>query len=287
MQKCRILLYGLLLASFFVSYIVIAKAEKKPEYVGIDEGVTYIWKTEFDKGPLEDYYEDLGKTETEAELEADEDFDLMDWNEKDEGRKIYIVDIREEKEDSVGTEEYDRVKFIYNMYKTKDINDPEAWKKMEKYETSKIFEPDEELYSAFIPYTMGLSAFFLPKNLKFYKIVNEIEDSVDDTGDEDRLSIDTTKRTYFFAQQEVGITTEYNNEYSSEVEDFGSISKYTTNWILYYYEFSYDGDVIARFELDTIGGTYLRENWWWMVLLAGAICIVMIILIIIIKVKKR
>ena len=85
MKKTKFLLFGLLLASMLIPYISVVHAKKKPKYVGISEGDTFIWNTEFDKGPLEDYYMDdyneYGITEETAEEWANDDFRYYHWDE--------------------------------------------------------------------------------------------------------------------------------------------------------------------------------------------------------------
>jgi len=287
----KAIFFVLIIVSLLLPFVAMAQAQKVPKYVGIKEGTTYTWKTEFDDGPLADYYEDLGLPADVAEAAAENDFDNYELSTKTEAWKIYIVDLYPEVEEDVwGTGvKYDRVKYVYNWYKTKDATDPDAWKKVEKYDTSKIYEPDEDLYRHFVDIEWGIDAFFLPKRLHFEDIVDHIDETYENDKDDDNhdAAISTVKTQFFLQKKIVGITTEWNWKLTSDMESFESISKYTDDGILYYYEWTYDGDIIEKLELDTIGGTYLIENFWWIALVAGAVIVAVIVVVIVIIVKKK
>ena len=289
----------MLLITLFVPYVAVAQGQfiagDKPNYVGVNEGQTYIWRTEFDKGPLEDYYEDSGYSEALAELAADSEFDWYRWSSKTEAWKIYVVEIKDEKEADLGGKKVDRVKFIYNWYKSKYREDPDAWRKIDKYETWTIYEPDEELYEGIawdLEHGPGNYHLFLPRGLHLEDIVDEIDEDIEDMGWDDSYDagIDEVKVRYFFREKVVGIETQYNYKDTSQVEEFESISKYNDDGILYYYEYTYDGDIIAKYELEfmgIMGAEFITENWWWIVLAAGAAVVVVIVLVIVLVVKKK
>ncbi|MFX1394560.1 MAG: hypothetical protein ACFFAH_13425 [Promethearchaeota archaeon] len=136
--------------------------------------------------------------------------------------------------------------------------------------------------------------FFIPKGLDFDEIVDEVDEHIEGEipAIDNYYSVSTEDVNQFFQNKEVGlesnlefIPTSYT--YVSKPEDFDSTIKFTDDGIMYYYEWSYDGDTIAKFELDTIGGIYLIENWWWIALIAAGIVILVIVIVILIKIKRK
>ncbi|HEY0090369.1 MAG TPA: hypothetical protein VGB37_16085 [Candidatus Lokiarchaeia archaeon] len=127
--------------------------------------------------------------------------------------------------------------------------------------------------------------FFVPKNLKWDDVAGDSDEYLEDENMDDEYSVSSAKVDYFFQKKEVGI--KLNREFTDKREDFDSTTKYTENGVLYYYEWTYDGDTIAKFELDSIGGVYLIENWWWIALIAGAVIIAVIIIVVVIAKKRR
>ena len=101
MKYSKIILFGLLVITLLIPFASIAHAAKTPGYVGIKEGQTYIWTTEFDAGPWEDYYEDRGYTEENAEKEAWDDMELREWEEEVTEWKLTIYDIWDERDQLV------------------------------------------------------------------------------------------------------------------------------------------------------------------------------------------
>ena len=67
--------------------------------MGIKEGDTFIWNTEFDKGPLEDYFVDTGDTEEDAERFANIYFRAWHIDEDYEAWKMVIHKIGDEGDD--------------------------------------------------------------------------------------------------------------------------------------------------------------------------------------------
>jgi len=291
MNVKKAIFFGIILISFLLPFVALAHAQKVPNYVGIKEGTTYTWKTEYDDDPLATYYEDSGYTEDAAKLEAEGDFKIWEWSTKTVGRKVYIVDFYEESEEDMGSHKYERVKYVYNEYKTKDLADNDAWKKVEKYDTDKIYESSEHLYEGAVSLVWGdgLQLYFIPKNLHLDDIADMRQDDIDANNWDREYDADcsTIKTQYFLQKKVVGISTEWNWKDNSNTESFESISKYNDDGILYYYEWTYDGDVIEKLELDTIGGTYLIENWWWIAIIAVAAIIAVIIIVIVVIVKKK
>ncbi|MFX0186917.1 MAG: hypothetical protein ACFE8A_04175 [Candidatus Hodarchaeota archaeon] len=302
MKVSKILVYGMLMVSLLMPYIAVGYAADKPRYLGVSEGQEVIWKTEFDKGPLEDYFEDIGLSELVAEQNADTFFSWYDWDDDVEAWKIYVEDIRDEKEsdwDDITNrlddeDDVKHVKILVNMYETEDLSDAEAWDDFDKLESYTIYEAEEIVYAEIALHGLqdilgiGLYQFVVPKNLKWNKIVNEIDDWLDDNNLEDTRAVDDVEVNYFFQDKGVGIKTNREST-TAGVEDFDSETRYTDDGILYYYEYEYDGDTIAKFELSILGQSlvYTLENWWWITLIVVAAIIGVIILIIVIKKKRK
>lgn len=299
MKISKIVLYGLLMVSLLVPYIAVAQAAT-PKYLGVSEGQEVIWKTEFDKDPLEDYYEDSGYSELAAEDAADDDFDDRDWDVDVVGWKIYIEDIRDEHDtDVVGLwtgedeDDVDYVKILVNMYETEDLSDPDAWDDFDKLESYKIWSPEEVAYAEFALYGMlmdgkGMYVFIIPKKLNFRSLVNLMDDGIERNNLEDEWSVGDVEVNYFFQEKKVGIKTNVESTLAN-VEDFDSESRYTDDGILYYYEYEYDGDTIAKYELSMVGQSlvYTIENWWWITLIVVAAIVGVIILVIVIRKKRK
>jgi len=322
MKLSKILMFSFVLLCFILPYITIAQAADKPGYVGVNEDQEIIWNTEFDKGPLEDYAEDLGY----AEGKPRDDFvaGLWDPSEFDDDAvkwKVIVKDISEEKDTDydgnfIDVKDIDYVKLTIAIY---DQEEGEEWDDVDKSEKYKLYDSEEELYADQViesmdDYGFGLGSltvtsaplapidrsvewpcFFVPKRLKLDDICEEIDDEVE--GDislynrDDKYDIGAEDVDYFFRKKDVGLTTS-REALSTEtlfgpVEEFDSVIKFTDEGIMYYYEWSYDGDTIAKFELDSIGGVYLVENWWWIALIAGAIIIGVIIIVVVIAAKRR
>jgi len=221
------------------------------------------------------------------------------------------------------SEEFNQVKFVYSLYYTKDKTDAEAWKKIHTLETDTIWEPDAELYGNMaynnlydgrefydstthsyftIGYTMAVNSMdgndpwlIAPKNLKWNKVSSEANTLLEDNHLDDDATVASAKHNYFFQKKNVGLESDcefYSDgpltyDFPTSAGSIGCEMKFTDDGILYYYNLNYDGKTIAQFELDTIGGVYLIENWWWMALIAGAVILGVIIIIVIIAVKRR
>lgn len=311
MKYSKIILFGLLVITLLIPFASIAHAAKTPGYVGIKEGQTYTWTTEFDAGPLEDYYEDRGKTKEDAEEEAWEDLEWFEWEEEVTEWKLTIHYIRSEDDvyivdewDSIA-DEYDYVKYIYTL-KEYD-GDVDWWRKIEDYQTAYLLEPDEEFWAKkYCSFRYGVRfssskadhifpALFVPKNLDWDEVARWMEKPLSPREEEDYYKAKEIKIQHFLGKKQVGLYTERDRsdfypEYEKDLDTFETISKYNDDGILYYYEYTYDGDIIAKFELKGMMGYYgyIIENWWWMSLIAGAMFVgVIILIVVIIKLKKR
>jgi len=278
-----------LISLFLVPIISTALAAEKPSYVGFNDDQRIIWNTAFDQGPLQNYYEDAGATEELAELLAEAEFDAYGWSEKTKAFKLYIIEIKDEKEVHISGEDYDTLRYIASIYKTKDPSDPEAWKKVEENKRYELLEPDEELYGKMFGLEHGFMFLVIPKNLRYGAVIEEWEDDIDDYNLDDShdAAVGVVKLQYFLSKKSVGISTEWNDKTTDDTDSFESISKYTDDGILYYYEFTYAGDTIAKIELETLGGTYFIENWWWIAIIAGIAVIVVVVIVVIVIIRKR
>ncbi|TFG22113.1 MAG: hypothetical protein EU529_11550 [Promethearchaeota archaeon] len=311
MKYSKIILFGLLVITLLIPFASIAHAAKTPGYVGIKEGQTYTWTTEFDAGPLEDYYEDIGETKEEAEEDAWNVMESREWEEEVVEWKLTIQEIRKEDDlyfvdpDESLADEYEYVKYVYSL---KELDgDVWHWRTIDTYQTAKIFEPDEELWgkefmsfifgvSTFNPYRADLSypSLVVAKNLDWDEVARWMEKPLYPR-EKDYYKAKEIKIQHFLDKKQVGLYTELdtsygNPQYEKDIDTFESISKYNDDGILYYYEVTYDGDIIAKFELKGMMGNYvyIYENWWWMALVAGAAVVgVIILIVVIIKLKKR
>ncbi|TFF97957.1 MAG: hypothetical protein EU540_08360 [Promethearchaeota archaeon] len=137
--------------------------------------------------------------------------------------------------------------------------------------------------------------FFIPKNLDFDDIADDCDEWIEDYGFigqyggilEDHVSVGAPDVNYFFKDKEVGLWT--NVEFLGDVEEFDSEIRFNNDGIMYYYEWTYDGDIIAKFELTQWGfsAVYITENWWWIALIAGAVIVGLIVLIVYIIIRKK
>ncbi|MFX1453294.1 MAG: hypothetical protein ACFFCM_20840, partial [Promethearchaeota archaeon] len=83
MKFNKIILFGLLLLSLLIPFVSLAHAAEVPGYVGVKAGQTYVWDTEFDAGPYEDFLEDIGYTDEEdIEYEAWDYLEDLEWEEE-------------------------------------------------------------------------------------------------------------------------------------------------------------------------------------------------------------
>jgi len=310
MKISKILMFSFLLLCFVLPYITIAYAAEKPKYVGVSEGQEIVWNTLFDKDPVEEYFEDLGYTDEETiDNTVDLWFDSLSWDDDVVAWKVIVNDIRKEDDEdfhgSVTSEkDVNFVKVEVGIYETEDKSDASAWDDIDKVEKLKLYEREDQVFIS-IAYTgcvdqgaLGLyfytsdlipqpewPMFFTPKNLKWDDVAGDCDEEIEDRKLDEKYSVGSADVDYFFQKKTVGL--EMNEEGSGNIEDFDAVMKYTGEGILYYYEYSYDGEPIAKFELDTIGGVYLIENWWWIALIAGAVIIAVIVIIVVVASKRR
>ncbi|TFG23699.1 MAG: hypothetical protein EU529_06610 [Promethearchaeota archaeon] len=348
MKVSKAILYGLLIVSLLLPYIAVGHAAQ-PNYLGVNENQEFIYNTEFDNGPLEDYFEDWGVTDPETrDRYADAIFDQLEFDDDIVSWKVFVDDIKDDDdtdydgaiddEDDVGY-----VKTKINIYEKEEEGD---WEDLDKSESFKIWEGEEIVYSDYllasfadqlIPYTtpsgtqtfipvqlgMGLyyysitkqftptgpvmqdpfdwvvspewPMFFAPKNLDYDDVADDCDEWIEDRGYvsdygtnlEDRVSVGAPDVNYFFRDRDVGLWT--NVELIGDFEEFDSEIRFNNDGIMYYYEWTYDGDIIAKFELTQWGfsAVYITENWWWIALIAGAVIIGLIVLVVYIIIRKK
>ena len=313
MKKSKILLFGLLVITLLIPFIASAKAADIPGYVGVKAGQTYVWDTEFDGGPYEDYYEAFGITD--KDLLENYAFIRMEWHEWEEEVtqwKLNIYDISEGKDEDItapGASIADEYQYVRIDYTLKEYDgDVGYWRRIESYETGHLWESDEEFWGKLLlDFEEGIyfassngkgdnnyPALIVPNDLDWDQVARVMVDQYKYGSKEDAYTADEVEIQYFLGDKDVGIKTEYDPafiwpQFEDELETFESISKYNDDGVLYYYEFTYDGDIIAKFELKGMLGynTFITENWWWMAIVAGAACVGVIILICVIKGKRK
>jgi len=343
MKVSKTILYGLLMVTLLVPYMAIGHAAT-PKYLGVSEDQVFEWKTEFDKGPLEDIFEDYGITEEKTiDRYTGAIFDLLEFDEDVVSWKVVVTDIRDDddKDYDGAIEDEDDVGYVKIRLDIYEKEEGEDWEDLDKSESYKIWEGEEIVYSDYllasfveqrIPFTtelgnpatlwlelgMGLyyydinkldpieqdpfdwvvapewPMFFAPKNLDYDDVADDCDEWIEDRGYvsnyggalEDHVSVGTVDVDYFFKSKDVGLKT--NIEFNSQFEEFDSEIKYTDDGVMYYYEWEYDGDTIAKFELSMFdqGLEYELENWWWISLIVVAAIVGILILIIVIKKKK-
>ena len=285
---------------------------KPPGYVGFKEGDIYVWDTEFDEKPVEEWYEDIGYIDKDTiEIIAKNYIEWYDWELDVTQWKLIIHDIRKEDDDYIVipsdsiADEYNYVKFVYTL-KEYDA-DAGWWRKMENYQRGYLIEPDEEYWAKRLcDFWDGIyflskgdhnyPALVVPKNLDWDEVARWMEKPLTPREeDEGYYRAKEIKIQHFLDKKQVGLYTERHfgdvyPAFEKELDTFETIYKYNEDGILYYYEYTYDGDIIAKFELKEMFGyyTYIYENWWWLSLIAGAMVVgIIILIVVIIKLKKR
>ena len=288
-----ILLFCLLMIPGITPFIPSGHAVNKPNYVGFNEGQEFIWLTQFDKDPYQDYLEDLGVPKDWAENYTDYIFDMNDWDDDAVAWRIYIIEyIEKDDDDWTGTTDDDEddveyLRFKYSIWEADDLGAPDPWDAIDRNEKSRLYEPEEVVYSDMAYWGDGLSLLFVPKGLNWDKIKSNLNDYYEDQDIDDRYDASTEDVMFFFMNKEVGlkVTEESNNK---DVDDFECIAKYTSDGIAYYLEWSYDGDPIYIFELSTFGFSmvFLIENWWWITLIIVGAVVALVVVIIVLKKRK-
>lgn len=253
----------------FLPLIYSASAyDDKEWYVGINENDTYIYLITMDEGPYEDFLETLGFTD--AAIDAI--IDSMDLDEDYEAYKIYILKIKEEDKYS----SYEGVQYYYNTYVTENRagND---WELQGHNIRAIIFKytDQKQLYKGSVNGEvygpMGLISFFIGNDVNWKELANEVNDKFEDRySKRDGGAKRINNGIFTFCKPDTfGITY---------LEKFRSKSIYSSQGVLTYYEWSYDGDIIMKLELETA----LFVEYWLIILIIAGVAVV----IVIISIKK-
>ena len=293
MNRKKVFYFLFLWGLFLLPLVNFAVAQ--PSYVGINEGESYEWNTSFHKGPYEDYLVDFGFSEAYAENLTDFIFDSLGIDTDIDGWRVYITEIQSKKEYNYAGGEYDGVNYIYNFYERKEGGD---WEREEYNKRAVIMEYDLYLYLLNIDFEEGKGFFppgitpfdmklwFTPTDTNWRRIASNIDYLYQQYyyGDGEA---DTEYCTYFFIQEDCGMSTSMNSEYNSQMKEFGSVVRYTHEGVLLHYEWTYDGHIIMEIDLE---GSFLRENSWWLIPLIVIIIVLVIIpvtIVSIVMVRKK
>jgi len=280
MKMSKILPVYLIMSILFLPFISFAAAAKKPGFVGINEGQYYIWKTTFDKDPYEEYLKDAGYTEAQIETQVDALFDENNWDKDIEGWKIYIIEIEEEMDFYYKRDEVYYVPYLYNFYETEDLQ-ANDWERKQHNARAELIEYDKYYYLDNTGWSTGFSFLFIDKKVDWGELADKLEDNMDAwnaKGDADDES-----RFYYYREVGCGISTEFEPEDTSDTEDFESVSRYNNDGVLIYYEWTYDGEIIAQIEIDY---RFLYE-YGSIILIIGTGVVGLLVVIIIIRTTKR
>ncbi len=277
----KILCFFLIFSAIFNPFCIRSvQGASKPGYVGIDVNDVLVWKVAVDDDPFEDYLED-SKMYTEGEIDNITDLLFSDSMDEDvKGWKMAILDIKSEKEFSYDGGVIDGVIYRLNWYTTEDYEKKE-WGDFELNARGGIASYEKDFYAWRSNSFMGLFYMIVANNIKWDKVVAELNEELDDEydGDEEEGSASTVKSLY----EEVGISIIINED-GEEYEDFKAISKFNDDGVLMYYEWSYDGEPIIILELD---GQFFHENWEVIVIVAQVIGVLAVAIVVIKKIRAN
>ncbi len=298
MNRKKVFYFLFLWGLFLLPLVNFAVAQ--PSYVGIDEEDSYEWNTSFHKSPLEDYWIDLGYSVTYAENITDFFFNALDIDTDVDGWRVYITEIESEDDYSYAGNEIGGVHYIYNFYVREDGGD---WKRKEHNGRAEIMEYDIYLYLAFTWADMGffptwlnpldlkelfpfdMKLWFTPTNTNWRRIADNVDYLYQHYHGDGEAN--TEYCTSYFIQEDCGMSTSWNPEYNSQIEEFGSVVRYTSDGVLLHYEFTYDGRIIMEIDLEQ---SFLYENSWWLIPLIVIVIVLVIIpvtIVSIVKVRKK
>lgn len=290
MKKKKAFYFLFLWGLFLLPLVNFAVAQ--PSYVGIKEGESYEWNTSFHKSPLEDYWIDRGYPLTFAENMTDFFFDALDIDTDVYAWRVYIAEIESKKEYDYGGIEIDGVHYIYNFYVKENGGD---WKREEHNGRAVIMEYDLLLYlentwadTGFFPTWLtpfDMRLWFTPTNTNWRRIADNVDIMYQNYFGDGEAN--TEYSTYFFIQEDCGMSTSWNPEYNSQMEEFGSVVRYTREGVLLHYEWTYDGRIIMEIDLEQ---SFLYENSWWLIPLILIVIVLVIIpvtIVSIVMVRKK
>ena len=260
-KKLNVLLLVLLFLFPLINFVA---ASKTPGYVGINKDDTYVWLIQANSKPLEGYYEDLGASEDVAEDLAEHIDDMEDI----EAIRYTITDFEEEEEFS----HFDGVEVSYDYYESKNYVG-NKWKLKEQDEETILFQYDEDLYEELVSILSGISVRFVATNVDWKGVAKETEDKWDDNYDGDA--------DYNVNQEENGLSTEFEVD-DDDVDEHESISLYTSDGVLKFYEWKYNGKMILEMNLEM---SFFAE-YWFILLVLGVVAVVIIVVVIVISGRK-
>ena len=289
MQLKKKLSFIVMMLLFIVPSVSFVFATDTSEYVGIEEGDEFIWDVEVHDSVMKDYYEDTNPTlEKEVIDIIVSDMFSGEMDEDVEAWKMVILQIKDEKEERVGGEEYKAVPYYFNSYYKK--GDSGDWRKVLKYYQTNLYKYDKEFYEGITPYADfrgfdPLTNRIVSKDINWKNLVNEADENLEESLDNEGGARPATESVaYTFKQTVDGITCFYKEGEHRQIEDVGeweSTSIYNDNGILKYHEWLYDGDPIMIVELQE---NWFVSNWWIIAIIAaGAVVVILVFTIL----KKR
>lgn len=265
MKLTRWLNYLLIFTLCFLPLICLAAAADKKWYVGINENDEYIYLLTIDEDPYEDYLETIGYTDEEIEIIID----MMDLDEDYEAIKIYILKINDEEHKYDGSE---GVKYYYNRYVSED-RAADNWELQGHNKEGFIFKYTDQrkLYKDGVSASRGLGAFFVGNDVDWKHLASKVNDRFEDWYHKRDAGAKGTNN---------GISTFYKPETFGKtyLEKFRSKSIYNSHGVLTYYEWSYDNELILKYELEM---AFFFEYWVIVLIIA-----VIALIIVIISIKK-
>lgn len=264
MKSSRLLNFLLVFTICFLpSIYLVSGADNKEWYVGINEKDTYIYLVTWDGDPYADFLETLGFFSEET---IDAYIDSMDLDY--EAYKIYILEIKEEDEYS----SYEGVQYYYNTYISEDraAND---WELQGHNKRAIIFKytDQRQLYKNLVDdwewTAMGLTPFFIGNDVDWKELANEVNDKFENRySDRDGGAKRINNGIFTFCKPDTLNKT--------NLEKFRSKSIYSSQGVLTYYEWSYDGDIIMKFELEMA----LFVEYWLIILIIAGVAVVIVII---------
>lgn len=262
-----ILLFTLPFASF-------CSAQETEYYVGVRENDVYIYLTDFDKGPFEDFYTDylIGNGTAEftaeviAEIRADLMFDSDTVNEDIEAWKIIILRIDDEEKKYY---DEDGVQYFRNIYVSEDRT-ADDWDRESHDSASVIYKYDKGVYKDFaLSWIATFFQFFVANDVDWNELADKIYDEYYDLEEYNVIAdadVDSLPD---------GLETSW--EVNAQTEDLTSISRFTSQGVLKYYEWAYDGEIIMKLELEL---SFFVQYWVFILIILGCAVIPVILLLI-------
>ena len=258
MKRSKLLNFILVFVICLLPFISLVAADKEEWYVGIDEGDVYVYLVYMDEDPYEDYLETLGYTDDEIELIID----AWDLDDDYEAIKICILKVKEEGHYN----DYEGVRYYYNTYLTEDRANND-WELRGHNDKAQIYKYTDQrsLYKKGVNPSRGLGGvFFIGNDVNWKELASKVDDRFEDVYDEKDAG---AKR------KDNGISTFYNPSFG-ECDKFRSKSLYNSKGVLTYYEWSYDNDIIIKYELEM---AFFFEYWLIILIVAGVAVIIVII----------